>query len=183
MAGRALALGLLLVAGVLVWACVIHPWQAWNHELGARIEAAERELAELRGMAAIRPELERRVAALPEPAIGDDYLTGESETIMLADLQDRLRAAAQSHGGRTRSTSVLAAVEEAGGVEKIGVQVQLQIGAAGLSELLYDLEAGRPLLFVENLELLARPTRDPADEPDLDASFDVVGYMREATLP
>jgi general secretion pathway protein M len=171
---------MLLAVAALVWLGAVEPWRAANRDLGRRIEAAERELAGLRAAAATLPELERRAAAPPDGA-EEDYLTGESETIALADLQDRVRATAQAHGGHTRSTSVLAPVEEAAGFRKVGVQVELQIGTAGLRELLYQLESGRPLLLVENLELRARPAADATvEEPSLDASFDLVGYMRAA---
>ncbi|MGD9511055.1 MAG: type II secretion system protein GspM [Geminicoccaceae bacterium] len=181
MSRRVPALGLLLAGVALVWFGIVEPWRAANRALDQRIEVAERELVELRALAALRPELARRVAALSEDAAEDDYVTGESETIALADLQDRVRATAQAHGGRTRSTSVLAPVDEAESFRRIGVQVELEIGTAGLRELLYELESGRPLLLVENLDLLVRPAADASvEEPRLAASFDLVGYMRVA---
>jgi general secretion pathway protein M len=176
---RVPALGLLLACVTLVWLGIVEPWRAANRTLNQRIEAAEHELVELRAVAALQPELARRLAALSKDAAEDDYLTGETETIALADLQDQVRTKAQAQGGHTRSTSVVAPVDEAEGFRRIGVQVELEIGTAGLRELLYQLESGRPLLLVENLELLAQPAADASvEEPRLQASFDLVGYMR-----
>jgi hypothetical protein len=69
-------------------------------------------------------------------------------------------------------------------VRRAALRIQLAIAIEGLQSVLYELETGQPYLFVNELTVRQRRTRRranvPEEEPVLDVSFEVFGYVRAA---
>jgi len=141
----------------------------------ARYQRAAREL----------PDLKARMDALRQrgPAQAG-YLDGENETVAAAVLQERFKAVLQRHGGVLKSTQVLTGRDE-GAARRIAVRGDLTATLGTLQRAVYELEAGSPLLFVDNLDIRAvvRPRGGPDgdQEPQLEVNFDLYGYMRRAS--
>lgn len=175
---RSLAVLLAIAVGALAWLALIEPWQARNRELDKQIAATQRLIAGFQTVAAARPGLEQQLRNLPKPNPDQSSLfIGSSETVVLADLQDRVRSLVEQQRGVTRSTSVLEGVAE-GPFRRIGVRVQVQTTTAGLYRLLYALETMHPLVLVDNLAVQAQSGPSSArDDPQLETSFDVIGYL------
>ncbi len=68
-----------------------------------------------------------------------------------------------------------------GKFRRITVRGEITTTIGGVQRVFYGLEAGRPLLFVDNVDIRARSESDrfrQRDEPDdlLEIDFDVYGY-------
>ena len=79
---------------------------------------------------------------------GSPFLEGPSVTVAGAALLQRVAGAVTKAGGTIQSSQVDVA-NSAGGLVKL--QITCEIGQADLQRLLYDLEAGMPFLFVDEL--------------------------------
>ncbi len=128
------------------------------------------------------PELSNRLEALRQRGTAKaGYLEGEDETVAAAVLQERLKSLLQQHGGVLKSTQVLNGKDE-GPSRRISIRGNMTATLAALQRVIYDLEAGSPLLFVDNLDVRAgarvRGGADADQEPQLDVNFDVSGYLR-----
>ncbi|MCU0838019.1 MAG: type II secretion system protein GspM [Rhodospirillales bacterium] len=181
-ARRVLALGILVIVVALPYWLIVRP-------VLDRFAAVDTEIAEQQDMlqrygsiAGRLGTLESRLAAIKrDGGSADDYLVGNSEAIVAAELQNRLKTVIAGADGKLASTQVLATTEEAG-FRQITIRVRLNAGIEGLRRVLYELEAGRPLMFIDNLDVSSRQDRRRAGEretdPDLTVTFDVYGFMR-----
>jgi general secretion pathway protein M len=79
---------------------------------------------------------------------GSPFLEGSSVTIAGAALLQRVAAAVAKANGTIQSSQVDVAGSGAGAVK---LQISCEIGQDDLQRLLYDLEAGMPFLFVDEL--------------------------------
>jgi len=184
---RMLAVGLL--AGMLLagYGLVLAPVVAAYREVGQQIEAAQLLLQRYRSLASQRPELNARLAELERQAaqVGG-YLKGSSDALAAAELQDHARAVIEAAGGSLRSTQILPAspVDSTVPLRRAALRIQLGVDVEGLQKVLYRLETGQPFLFVDQLTVRQQRTRrrsgDPDQEPVLDVSFEVYGYVRAA---
>jgi general secretion pathway protein M len=144
------------------------------HMVLARYEKAGREL----------PDLTTRLEELRQrgPAQAG-YLDGQNETVTAAILQDRLKSLVQSHGGMLKSTQVMAGKDD-GEAKRVTVRGEMIATVATLQRVIYDLEAGLPILFIDNLDVRtivrSRGAADPDQDTQIEIHFDVYGYMRRA---
>jgi len=184
---RMLAVGLLggmLLAG---YGLVLSPVFVAYQEVGQEIEESQLLLQRYRGLASQRPELSARLADVERQAakVGG-YLKGPSDALAAAELQDHVRAVIEAAGGSLRSTQILP-VNDADSkvpVRRATLRIQLAIDIKGLQKVLYQLETGQPYLFVDQLTVrqrrMRRRSKEPEQEPVLDVSFEVFGYVRGA---
>jgi general secretion pathway protein M len=131
-------------------------------------------------------QLERRELARPAPA-GDDeappqgsaFLDGETVTVAGAALLQRVVGAITRAGGNVVSSQV----ELSGGQFKdgrVGIVASCEIDEPRLQEVLYNLEAGMPFLFVE--QLVVQPvTTAPEAGSRIRVLFTVSGQWRGAS--
>jgi general secretion pathway protein M len=184
---RMLALGLLgglLLAG---YALVLAPVIAAYQEVGQEIEESQLLLQRYRSLASQRPELSARLADLERQAakVGG-YLKGSSDALAAAELQDHARAVIEGAGGSLRSTQILpaGAVDSKVPVRRATLRIQFGIDIKGLQKVLYQLETGQPYLFIDQLTVrqqrVRRRSKELDQEPVLDVSFEVFGYVRGA---
>ena len=149
-AGRITALLLLVLLIAAAW---LGPVGAYVDLVGARAdEVAER---------AMLLQRYRALAALPPAAISD---AGSADTAMLppapeaqavALLQETVKSAAGASKVRIDSLQVLRS-ETFSGALKIGVRVRAVGDSAGIARLLFAIEAARPVLLPDNLQIQAR---------------------------
>jgi general secretion pathway protein M len=180
-----LALSFLLIAlggaYLLVVAPVADLYAGRQAELEDRRVVLPRLLAAAGELASLRD----RVAQLRAAAsLSKVTLQGASDAIASADLESRIDALAASVGATIGSTEALPA-EARGGYRRIGLRLALSGSYETLVELIARIEAARPPLVVDNLQIhgvLRRPGL-PQTEQDaaLDAGLDVFGFRRDAT--
>jgi len=184
--GRALALGLLAVLLGTAWLGVAQPlWSAYaaqRRELARTTEL----IGEFRRIAADRPSLERRRAALLQAdAVQRLTLSAASDGVAAAELQKLVKAAVEGAGGTLQSTQVKA-VRPDGGFRRVGLRVQLVASVEALRQTLLTLEASQPLVYGEGLELRSRQQprsngREVVEDRALEIRLDVYSLARLPT--
>jgi general secretion pathway protein M len=178
-------LGMLLSLGYLL--CVQPLIAAYQAERG---NAAQLELQVARYEKAARQQPARRteLAGLKQQqGARSGALEGSNETLVAAQIQNKIKALVASGQGELVSTEILPAQEE-GNFRRIGVRSQLSIAMAGALQVFYGLESQSPLLFLDNVELRAQAEirrRVATAQPPYavtEVRFDVYGYMRRDAL-
>jgi len=138
--------------------------------------------AELSGLdaAALQAELANLKAQTGPPP---GAFQSANESLAAAELQRRLKTVIEAVHGEVRSMQTLPQQLD-GGFRRITVRGQAMLKIAGLQQAVYDLETSSPLLFLDNVEVTARPDQSgrpgAAEDPGLDVRFDLYGYMRTA---
>jgi general secretion pathway protein M len=187
LASRGLALALL--AGLLLagYTFVVAPVLAAYRDTGEAVQEAQDLLQRYRALAGERTQLIEELAALEERAAqAGGYLEGSTDALAAVELQDRVRRIIEGAGGQLQSTQILpaSAIDATAPVRRAALRIQLEIAINGLQSVLYELETGQPYLFVNELTVRQRRTRrranTPEEEPVLDVSFEVFGYVRAA---
>lgn len=93
---------------------------------------------------------------------GSPFLEGPTVTVAGATLLQRVAGAVTSVGGTIQSSQVdLVGVQAKDGF--VGLLVSCEMEQASLQKLLYDLEAGMPYLFIDQLDVQAPQTTTAND--------------------
>ncbi len=112
------------------------------------------------------------------------YLSGATDALAAAELQERIRGLVIRHGGQLRSIQNLPARSD-GGFRGIAVRVQFSANLSSFHLLLYELESEKPFVFVDNLDVRNRRGNRQAAlknlDPQLTIRFDLSGYLRPET--
>lgn len=140
--------------GVLIVVLVGLAWRAVASiaEQKAVVHAAEGMLAQLEGRA-VPSGAQGRPGFGVAPA-GSPFLDGQTVTIAGAALLQRITGAISKAGGSVQSSQVeLPRADAEDGW--IGLVVSCELEQAQLQPLLYDIEAGMPFLFVDQLVVQA----------------------------
>lgn len=137
-AGYALAvLGLVFT----IWASLTQ----LREDFAAR-DAAQALLDQIEGRA--RPGAAARTPGAPTP--GSPYLEGQTVTVAGAALQQRIGNAVKAAGGNVLSLQVdLQGTKTKKGF--VSLTASCEVEQSALQQLLYDLEAGMPFLFIDQL--------------------------------
>jgi general secretion pathway protein M len=183
-----LAAVLLLIAAIgVAFSWVVEPILIGYRETDQAIEEVQEQLLHYQHLAAMRPVLARQLEQLAAVQGSETYyLSGGTDALAAAALQDRVSALIDGNGGRLLSIQPLLGVDEQG-FKRITVRVEMTATIEPLFETLYALETGMPVLFVENLDIQSRFTRRRSnqvatqvaaeDAPLLTVGFDLSGYM------
>ncbi|MDH5556823.1 MAG: type II secretion system protein GspM [Alphaproteobacteria bacterium] len=181
-------LALLILAGIcgLAWLGAVQPLLGLFTDYRDSVVLAEEQLPRLRRLAAMAPSLKAELARIErDPSARTRQLSGGSDALAAADLQNRLGRISAANGIVLRSTQILPAEEEEG-FRRIGVRVALEGGVGALLKILHGLETAPTMLFIDNLEIRARSggrvRRNPnaavaETEEILLIRFDLAGYI------
>lgn len=182
---RIVALMLLAAVIALPWRLLIEPVRSTFSEYDQAMVTRQEVLARYQRLADSRDTLKTRLEDLEQqPASQEGYLTGESETLVAAELQNLVRTVVERNGGRLESTQILPVVPEAA-FQRVTLRVRMSVDTEGLFRIFYDLESMLPYLFVDTLDIVSRERRTLRRRPggemmsgSLSVSYDVFGYMR-----
>jgi general secretion pathway protein M len=178
---RALAIAILVAIVALIFSSVIAPlWDTYSkaHSETERLASA---LARANGAEPSLPVLRAELAELNKghrSTVG--FLPAANESLAAAELQGKLKAAVDTVRGELRSVQTLPAKDE-GSFRRISISGQIAVTLPALQRVLYGLETATPLLFLDNIDIRARPVRpgyETTEEPMLDVRFDVSAYMQ-----
>ncbi len=171
---RIAALGLLATVLALVVLGVAMPIVQRFQELAQAIEDQRWQLDQYTAVAAqganVRPLEQQRQAEL---ALGE-FLPGESELVVQANLQTTLTGLAQASGVRIRSARKLPDRERAP-FKLAGMGINLTTDIESLQRLLHAIETARPYLFVEAADIspLGGANPAPGEPPMLEVRLDI----------
>jgi general secretion pathway protein M len=164
-----LYIGLVLGFCSLIWLSLAGLLAAYDGWSGS---AARLELIEGHSKSGGRPAQAATVAASP-------FLEGPTVTIAGADLQRRVAAAVSAVGGAVLSSQI----DLQGSQARQGyvvVSASCELGQTALQPLLYDLEAGLPFLFVEQLVVQAPQSAEESEGKRMRVQIDVAGQWQVA---
>jgi general secretion pathway protein M len=174
--GQILALGIGLVALLLLWAALLAPLLGWYQQRAD-------ELARQRALAARMQALGREIPALraavsaqgPDDGSATLLLKGGSDAIAGANLQSALQDLA-SQSGTSLDSTALAPVQAQGPLRKIALQVSLTANWPALIRFLSAIETGSPRMIVDGLSLSNAGPPDAGGAPPVQASFTVSAF-------
>jgi len=184
-AGRLLALGVAVLALVLLWAGVVRPLADWYDTQGDLLAQRQALAARMAGLAASLPELKREQAAAPgeDPPLA--MLQGESDAIAAANLQERVQALGNAAGVLISSVEMLAVdppAGEAAGDRAIRLRLSLRAAFPPLLRLIDLIESGPPLMLVDDIHIEASQLLDRSDGARLQATLTITGFRHLPAL-
>ncbi|UEM24400.1 type II secretion system protein M (plasmid) [Skermanella mucosa] len=180
--GRVAAISLVgAIVGTVYVTAVAMPLarQERNAEQIANLQAM---LARYRGMAVEVPRIRAAVENFDrEPEGTGSYLEGSTDALAAAWLVEQVKRGVQENGGRVNAAQNLptATVED---LQKVSVRIQFTGGIETLQRVLHAVERGRPMLFIEGMEIRetarSQAGQELNNDPVLAIRLDVAGYLR-----
>ncbi len=180
---RILALLILAIAVSGALWLISAPWLATFSSQRDQIARLQTRIAASSRLAEQQDAMQRHLEAVQRqsPAV-TYYVAGETPAIASAKLQQYVKQILDRFGGELVSTQILDDNVDDGN-DAIRLKLHIKVGHEGSWQVLYALESGRPMLFVDNLSISARPVpvRSQGNRPalELDLQFDVTGYLVE----
>jgi general secretion pathway protein M len=174
---RVLAAGLLIGSIVDVLLAVLVPIVLLHRHYDAAIADTSDRLQRYQRIAAQAPALRTALDAMQQRDGRRFFLRNSAANLAGAELQELVKAAIESNGGRI-TTSQNTSPRDDGRFREIGVNVQFFAATPALQRILLAIETHQPYLIVENLT--ARPLNAfrgfkpaPGQEPELNVQLDV----------
>jgi len=189
---RALAAGLLFGGIAALLLLVLVPIVLLHRHYDAAITDTSDKLQRYQRIAAQAPTLRAALDAMQQRDGRRFFLRNTASNLAGAELQELVKAAIESNGGRI-TTSQNTSPRDDGRFREIGVNVQFFATTPALQRILLAIETHQPYLIVENLT--ARPLNAfrgfkpaPGQEPELNVQLDVGAWAfpepaRAATPP
>lgn len=177
-------LALLLLAAVIAsaWLFAGAPVIAMHAELDDLIDHNKEMLVRYLRHAATRDGLEKRIGELRRaPSTGEGFLEGNSVALASAHLVKTVKTVVAASGGKLSSTQVLPS-KEGERFQQVSVRVTMTADIETVQKVLHALEAGRPYLFLDELNIRQRRARSrrKVNRPPvsrLQVRFNVYGFM------
>jgi hypothetical protein len=178
-AGKALAVALLVGLLGTLYAGVAAPLLAAYDDRAAHLADTLAATARLQEGAANIPELRQALDALRARADIDRLtLSGTSDALAAAGLQATLAELVSASGSKIASTEIVPA-QPSHEFRRIGVRISLSGDLTVLTKVLSGIDAARPPLFVDHLELQSNAaTVTGGGVPVLTIAMDVHGFRR-----
>jgi general secretion pathway protein M len=187
--GRFLAVVILLIVVLFVYLIGIHWWfVAPQLQFRADMEDLRDQQLHFRQAAAQKPEIEQRLAAIhAREQSNQAFLTDTDQNAASAYLIQRLNQAITDHAKDEKRCSSAGQQPYTSGEEelykRVTVQARLRCDLEPLAAILYDLENGKPYLFVDQIMIYKQQSYQPpggkvAASP-LDVRFNLTGYLRQ----
>lgn len=183
---RTAAVLLLIAVAAAAYTFLLEPLVLGYGDADRQIDDVREQLSRYQRLAALRPALESQLRQSAAKAPTEHYyLSGGTDALAAAGLQDHINALVQGKGGSLRSIQPMPGSDEQG-FRRITVRVQMSATSEVLFETLYALEAETPVLFIENLDIQSRFVRRrnneagqqaAPEEPLLTVGFDLSGYL------
>jgi general secretion pathway protein M len=181
--GRVLALAILIAIVASLYYLIVAPFHGEYASMRQSIDQLQDELARYQRAARDLPARQADLTALKQRQSSQDgFLQGSNDTLVAAQIQNRIKALSDAAQGDLKSIQILPAEDE-GKLRRITVRGQMTATLPGILHIFYGLESAAPLLFLDNVDFRSRTAqlRVRGEEPDsglLDIQFDVYGYTR-----
>lgn len=169
--GRSLALALLALAVLALWA---GPVSAYLDLIGSSSTGLARQAQLLQRYRALASQPTAAAAAASSGAAGLT-LPPVPEAQAVALLQETVKKAASASQVEIRSLQVLRR-DALSGADRIGVRASAAGDTGGLARFVFAIEAARPLLYVDNLQVQAHPAAPGTATKALDFQLDMSSF-------
>lgn len=182
-AGRALAVGLLVLLGGAVWLAAASPLLDWHAQRAEQLGTRRTLAGRMASLAAGLPALERQAAAVSSSGPAADALLDQpSDALAAAFLQGRVGEMVSRAGASLQSVEALPA-EQAGAYRRIRLRVALSGEWPVLVALLGQIADAAPRMLVDDVQLRAAPVLAGRGPPPLDAGFTVLAFRPAGNAP
>ncbi len=188
--GRFLAVVLLLIAVLLGYLLGVHWWFTARHlEIGSEMRELRERERDFRATAAARPAIEKQLAEVRAfEASNPGFLPEGDFDAAAAGLTQRLKQVVQNHARDANSCQIImnqyARSSEKELYERVTIKVRLRCNLDEFAPVLHELEAGSPILFLDDLQIWKQTGyRVPGTNQVtsyLDIRFDLYGFLRRA---
>ncbi|MCB1875231.1 MAG: hypothetical protein KDH88_04580 [Chromatiales bacterium] len=174
------ALLLFLVIGILAYLAVVEPLQRQSLDLDTDIERITGQIDRYQGLLRTQAELSRAVEVLKTTHEQDLYFSDKSPTQVATELQGLLRSVASDAGTNLLRSSERIVEDTEGSPTLIVVDATLSATVNQLRAMLDRLQRNRPMLFVVQLAIDARPIRKTKTgvelNPELNVALGLAAY-------
>jgi general secretion pathway protein M len=184
-ASRGVALAILVGLVGVIYFGIAAPLLEQYRRGGSEIEALKSALTRFERIADERTSRQAELAGLEhQRAAQEGFLQGPNETLIAAEIQNRIKTLATAAHGELTSTQILPS-EADGKLKRISVREQMSITLPGLVSVVHALESATPFLFLDNVDIrphpdLRRRDADPFEAGIVDVRFDAYGFIRGA---
>lgn len=166
------AVGLLVLSLSAVVAMAAAPFVYLGHIDGEMADQT-RELTRLATRSTDEEHLRQENDALMAPGQSANLLLeGETTGIAGANLQRQITDLVTTHGGAASSLQVLPPSAE-NDLIRISLSLSISVGIDGLQALIHALEAGQPLIFIDDILIRSGQSEFEAPDPHLLGPLDV----------
>ena len=187
---RPLAIGLLVVAAVLVYFLFFHWFVVKHVRLGGEIDRLEAQIARYKGTVELADPMRERLSELRASQMDSAlFLEGEDPNIATAELIRMLRDWVDRSAGDAELCNITnTSPRRYSDPERflsVRVNVRMQCPLDDFMRILYEMETGVPLVFVDNMMINQRLTpeqsgrRGSTPYGQLDIRFEMYGYLNE----
>lgn len=186
---RPLAIGLFAVALILVYFLFFH-WFVMRHvALGGEIDELKRQIARYKGTVELAEPTRERLNELRASQMDNAlFLEGDDANIATAELIRMLRDWVEGQADAELCSITNTSPRRSNDPERfrsVRVNVRMQCPLDDFMRVLYEMESGVPLVFVDNMMINQRLTPDQrgrrGSSPygQLDIRFEMYGYINE----
>lgn len=178
------AVGILFLLLSLFALAIGYPVWSFHQSAQDEITAKQKELALYRALADQKDSLLQQYQTLQQNTSGSRYyLQGDTAALATAEMQRQLKQLAASSKSELVSTQIKEMVATEGAARQAGLRVHMRMDMSALRQIFHTLESGRPMYFLDNLLIDARPARTRVgskiqEAVELDVKFDMHGFMR-----
>lgn len=186
--GRPLAVGLLLVLLALVYFVFVHWWfVAPQIDISGQMRDLREQQQRFAAIVAQKDDIQKRLDAVRRYEQNNQAFLPEADPAAAsANLIQRVTDIIKKHdpdGSRcsAQQSTPLQRMNAKEPYLKVSVRIRLTCDMEPLAAVLYDLEQGKPFLFVDELMLYQQASFYRRQRPSskLDAQFTVSGYLRQ----
>ena len=187
--GRFLAGVLLLIVLMLIYLVGVHWWfVAPQMQFRADMRDLREQQMRFRQTTAEKPAIQKRLAEVKAYEQGNQAFLSETDAnAAAAALIQRLKQAMSDHAKDEKRCQTVSTQNYNGGAEelykRVTVQARLRCDLEPLAAVLYDLENGKPYLFIDQVMIYRQQSYTPPGAKvlpvPLDVRFNVSGYLRQ----
>lgn len=191
--GRFLAVVLLLIVLLLVYLLGVHWWFVAPHlQYAGEMQDLREQQLRYRHAIEEKPEIEQRLAEVKAYEQGNRAFLSETDpNAASAALIQRLKQAMTDHAKDEQRCQNVSTQSFNGGEEelykRVTVQARLKCDLEPLAAILYDLENGKPYLFVDQVMIYKQQSYSPPGVKvvpnPLDVRFNLSGFLRQPGKP
>jgi hypothetical protein len=172
--GQALALSIALFAEALLWFGAVTPIHDWYLDRAELLRRQDTTLRRMTSLVATLPAL-RREAEADNGSPNTALLTGASDALAAASLQQKIEDLAGKSGVRVGSEEILPGTPD-GTLRAVAVRLTVATSFRSLVDLLLALASSETPMIVDELQLRGpAPTTKDVDQT-IDASLTIVSY-------
>jgi len=190
---RFLAIVLTLIVLLLVYLLGVHWWFVSPHlAINDQMSELREQEQHFRGVVEQRAEIEKKLAEVRSYEQSNQAFLAQTDTnAASADLIQRLKQSVTTHAkDDTNRCQVVTNQTITGGrpelYQKVTIQVNMRCDMEPLADILYELENGKPYLFVDQLMIYKQnygfvpPGQKKQAQPSsLSVRFNLSGYVRQ----